>query len=207
MKKCVAFALCGSFCTFEKALGAAQRLLDDGWTLLPVMSANAAGMDTRFGTAASFRERLTRMTGQPPVTTIAGAEPLGPQALAEALIIAPCTGNTLAKLALGITDTPVTMAAKSLLRIGRPVLIALSTNDGLAASMQNIGRLLNTKNVYFVPFGQDDPLHKPAGLQSDFSQLEAGLLCALRKEQLQPVLTQAGKGTDAAAPDAAARTV
>ena len=188
MKETVAFALCGSFCTFEKALGAAQRLLDGGRTLLPVMSANAAGTDTRFGTAASFRERLTQMTGRPPITTITGAEPLGPRALAEALIIAPCTGNTLAKLAAGITDTPVTMAAKSLLRIGCPVVIALSTNDGLAASMQNIGRLLNTKNVYFVPFGQDDPQNKPGSLQADFAQLEPALACALHREQLQPVL-------------------
>ena len=193
MKKTVAFALCGSFCTFEKALGAAQQLLDGGWTLLPVMSTNAAGTDTRFGTAASFRERLTRMTGLAPVTTIAGAEPFGPRELAEALVIAPCTGNTLAKLAAGITDTPVTMAAKSLLRIGRPVVIALSTNDGLAASMQNIGRLLNTKNVYFVPFGQDDPQGKPTSLQADFTQLEAALTGALHGRQLQPVLAAAGK--------------
>ena len=188
MEKRLAFAMCGSFCTFEKVLEQAEKLVAGGIRLLPIMSTAAAETDTRFGTAASFRARLSRLTDAAIITTVAGAEPLGPQNMAQALLIAPCTGNTLGKLANGITDTPVTMAAKSMLRTGKPVILAVSTNDGLAGSFQNIGRLMNVKNIYFVPFGQDDPLHKPTSLQADFTLLESTVESARNGRQLQPVL-------------------
>lgn len=190
MSKKIAFAMCGSFCTFEKVLSEAEKLVSDGLQLVPVMSASAASTDTRFGPCAEFKARLSRLANASIITSIVDAEPMGPQKMAQALLIAPCTGNTLGKLAAGITDTPVTMAAKSMLRSGRPVVIALSTNDGLAASFQNIGRLMNVKNLYFVPFGQDDPLHKPAGLQADFSLMESAVESALNGRQMQPVLIE-----------------
>lgn len=188
MSKKVAFAMCGSFCTFDKVLTEAERLVGGGMQLVPVMSTAAATTDTRFGSCAEFKARLSRLTSSSIITSIVDAEPMGPQKMAQALLIAPCTGNTLAKLAWGITDTPVTMAAKSMLRSGRPVVIALSTNDGLGASFQNIGRLMNTKNIYFVPFGQDDPLHKPNGLQADFTLMESTVESALNGRQIEPVL-------------------
>ena len=188
MQEKIAFAMCGSFCTFETVLTEAEAMTADGMRLLPVMSTAAAGTDTRFGTAASFRERLSRIAKWPVITDLAAAEPLGPQRLASALLIAPCTGNTLGKLANGITDTPVTMAAKSMLRIGCPVILAISTNDGLGASFQNIGRLMNLKNVYFVPFRQDDARQKPGSLQADFTLMKKAVACALDGRQLQPVL-------------------
>ncbi len=188
MEKRIAFAMCGSFCTFETVLQQAERLVGSGMRLVPVMSTAAATTDTRFGSSASFRERLSCVADAPVITTIAGAEPLGPKDLADALLIAPCTGNTLGKLANGVTDTPVTMAAKSMLRIGKPVVLAVSTNDGLGASFQNIGRLMNVKNIYFVPFRQDDPVKKPYSLQADFAGLGAAVAAALEGRQLQPVL-------------------
>ena len=188
MGKKIAFAMCGSFCTFDKVLAQAERLVSSGIQLLPIMSEAAAQTDTRFGSCASIKARLSRLANASIITTIAGAEPLGPQKMAAALLIAPCTGNTLGKLANGITDTAVTMAAKSMLRTGRPVILAISTNDGLAGSFQNIGRLMNVKNVYFVPFGQDDPLPKPTSQQADFSLMESAVESALNGRQLQPVL-------------------
>jgi len=194
MTKTVAFALCGSFCCFDTVLARLPELTAQGFSLLPVMSAHAAGTDTRFGTAGSYRQQLANLTGQPVRCTLTDTEPLGPRRLADALLIAPCTGNTLGKLALGITDTPVTMAAKSMLRVGLPVVIALSTNDGLAASFQNIGRLMNTKNIYFVPFRQDDPAAKPSGLQAEFGLMGRALTAALEGRQLQPVVLGAVGG-------------
>ena len=152
------------------------------------MSDTAAETDSRFGRAADHIRRLTELTGRRVVTTIAETEPLGPAEPLDALLIAPCTGNTLAKLAHGITDSSVLMAAKAHLRNGRPLVIALSTNDGLSGSAENIGRLLNRKNVWFVPFGQDDPVKKPRSLQADFSLLGEAVEAALRGEQLQPIL-------------------
>ena len=152
------------------------------------MSETAASTDTRFGTAREHIRRLAELTGRPVVTTIAAAEPLGPKEPMDALIIAPCTGNTLAKLARGITDSAVTMAAKAHLRNGRPLVIAFSTNDGLSGSAENIARLLSRKNVYFVPFRQDDPVKKPNSLQADFSLLAETAEAALRGIQLQPLL-------------------
>lgn len=186
----VVAAMCGSFCTFEQVLPQWERLAGEGVWLRPVMSRAAAGTDTRFGRADDWKTRLEQAGIAPVITTVAQAEPLGPQDMADAMVIAPCTGNTLAKLAAGVVDGPVTMAAKSMLRVNKPVVVAFSTNDGLAAAAQNIGRLLNTRNFYFVPFGQDDPLRKPHSLQADFSLLEETLRQALRGRQLQPLLRQ-----------------
>ena len=188
-KKRVGLALCGSYCTYEKLFPAAERLADR-YELVPIMSDTAAETDSRFGTATEHIKKLMLLTGKKVVTTIVEAEPLGPAQPMDALLIAPCTGNTLAKLAHGITDSAVTMAAKAHLRNGRPLVIALSTNDGLSGSAENIARLLNRKSVYFVPFGQDDPRKKPNSLQADFSLLEDTLEAAMEGRQLQPVLVK-----------------
>ena len=188
-KKRLGLALCGSYCTYEKLFQAAARLAEQ-YELVPIMSENAAETDTRFGTAAEHIKRLMLLSGKKVVTTIAEAEPLGPSAPMDALLIAPCTGNTLAKLSLGITDPAVTMAAKAHLRNGRPLIIALSTNDGLSGSAEHIARLLNRKHVFFVPFRQDDPGKKPRSLQADFHLLEATVQAALQGRQLQPILKE-----------------
>ena len=186
-RKRLGLALCGSYCTFEK-LFAALPGLAERYDLIPILSDTAAETDTRFGKASEHIRRLMELTGRRVVTTVAEAEPLGPREPMDALLIAPCTGNTLAKLAQGITDSSVTMAAKAHLRNGRPLVIAFSTNDGLSGSAENIGRLLNRKQVYFVPFAQDDPAGKPRSLQADFSLLAETVEAALRGEQLQPIL-------------------
>ena len=188
-KKRLGLALCGSYCTYEKLFQAAEKLADT-YDLIPIMSENAAETDTRFGTATEHIKRLMLLSGRKVVTTIAEAEPLGPAQPMDALLIAPCTGNTLAKLSHGITDTAVTMAAKAHLRNGRPVIIALSTNDGLSGSAENIARLLNRKHFYFVPFRQDDPAKKPRSLQADFRLLEETVQAALQGRQLQPILKE-----------------
>lgn len=187
-KKRVGLALCGSYCTYEK-LFAASAALAEQYDLIPIMSETAASTDTRFGLASDHISRLEALTGRKVVCTIKDAEPLGPKEHMDALLIAPCTGNTLAKLARGITDSAVTMAAKAHLRNGKPLIIALSTNDGLSGSAENIGALLNRKNVYFVPFRQDDPVNKPRSLQSDFSRLIPAVEEALAGRQLQPIIT------------------
>ena len=186
-KKRLGLALCGSYCTYEKLLAAAEKL-SDKYELIPIMSETAAETDTRFGAASEHIKRLMLLSGKKVVTTIAEAEPLGPATPMDALLIAPCTGNTLAKLANGITDSSVTMAAKAHMRNGRPVIIALSTNDGLSGSAENIAKLLNRKGVYFVPFRQDDPAKKPRSLQADFSLLDETVQAALRGWQIQPIL-------------------
>ena len=186
-KKRLGLALCGSYCTYEKLFAAAEGLAED-YELVPILSDSAAETDSRFGRASEHMRRLMELTGRRVISTIAEAEPLGPGSPLDALLIAPCTGNTLAKLAHGITDSAVTMAAKAHLRNGRPVIIALSTNDGLSGSAENIARLLNRKHFYFVPFGQDDPEKKPCSLQADFSRLSAAVEAALSGRQLQPVL-------------------
>ena len=188
-KKRLGLALCGSYCTYEKLFQAAEKLAET-YDLIPIMSENAAETDTRFGTATEHIKRLMLLSGHKVVTTIAEAEPLGPAQPMDALLIAPCTGNTLAKLSHGITDTAVTMAAKAHLRNGRPLIIALSTNDGLSGSAENIARLLNRKHVFFVPFRQDDPAKKPRSLQADFSLLEETVRAALQGRQLQPILKE-----------------
>lgn len=187
MKKTIGFAVTGSHCTFAKVLKAMEKLAGE-YELIPVFSYTAAHTDTRFTAAHAFFEEVKRITGREPITTIERAEPIGPKALLDLLVICPCTGNTIAKLAGGITDTPVTMAFKAHMRNNRPTLLSISTNDGLGANAQNIGRLLNTKNLYFVPFGQDDPEKKPNSLASDLSLLAPACAAALEKSQLQPVI-------------------
>jgi len=184
----VGFALCGSFCTFQKAMTALEKTAECYPGILPILSENSAATDTRFGTARSFIERMEEICGRKPLTTIAEVEPIGPKGLLDVLVIAPCTGNTLAKMALGVTDTAVTMAAKAQLRNGRPVVVAVSTNDGLSVSLKNIGELLCRKNIYLVPFAQDDPEGKPNSLVADFELIPASVEAALCGEQLQPLL-------------------
>lgn len=180
-------ALCGSYCTYDKLFAAAGRLAAE-YELVPIMSETAAETDSRFGTAAENIKKLMLLTGKKVVTTIVEAEPLGPSQPMDALLVAPCTGNTLAKLAHGISDSAVTMAAKAHLRNGKPLVIALSTNDGLSGSLENIARLMNRKNIYFVPFGQDDPAKKPNSLQADFELLPESVGEALIGRQIQPIL-------------------
>lgn len=185
----VGFAMTGSFCTFAKALDVLEAMVRSGeYAITPILSDHAASMDTRFGTAQDLQTRLTELTGNPIVQTIQQAEPIGPKGLLDVLVVAPCTGNTLAKLAHSIIDTPVTMAVKSHLRRDRPVVLAVSTNDGLSGSAFNLGTLLNRRHYYFVPFGQDAPYTKPRSLVADMSQIPSTIASALRGEQQQPLL-------------------
>ena len=186
-KKRIGLAMCGSYCTYAEVFYYAERMAEN-YTIVPIMSDTAAETDSRFGTASEHLRRLMALSGRKVITSIPDAEPLGPAMPLDALIIAPCTGNTLAKLAHGITDSSVTMAAKAHLRNGRPLIIAFSTNDGLSGSAENIGKLLNRKNIYFVPFRQDDAEKKPCSLQADFSLMEATIEAAMKDVQLQPIL-------------------
>ncbi len=187
-RKTLGFALCGSFCTFEPALAALASLKRSYETVVPILSPAAASVDSRFGRAADFRARIEAICGRPVIDTLAAAEPIGPKKLLDLLVIAPCTGNTLAKLAAGIADTPVTLACKAHLRNERPVVVAVSTNDGLAGNAGSIGRLLGRRHFYFVPFGQDSPESKPASLVADLSLVGQTVALALRGRQLQPLL-------------------
>lgn len=189
--KTVGFALCGSFCTLERAMEQMERLRGD-YHILPVMSQNAYGTDTRFGRAEDFIRRAREISGREVLHTIVETEPIGPKGLVDVMVVCPCTGNTLSKLAAGITDTPVTMAVKSSLRIGIPVVLCVASNDSLGASGPNIARLMNTKNIYFVPLGQDDPVKKPFSLVADFSLLPETVAAALEGRQLQPVFAYCG---------------
>ena len=183
----VGFALCGSFCTFRKVFPVMETLAKE-YDLIPIFSDAAQSVDSRFGSAAEHLRRAEEICGSAPILTVAQAEPIGPKKLLDALVIAPCTGNTLAKLAHSIADSPVTMAAKSHLRNGRPVLIAVSTNDALAGAAENIGKLMGRKQYYFVPFGQDDPIQKPTSMVADFGQIPQALRSALEGKQMQPVI-------------------
>ena len=183
----IGFAMCGSFCTFSKVFEAMEQVARIH-TVTPIFSFNTAAIDSRFGTGKEHWERAFTICGTKPLSTIEEVEPIGPKQLLDALVVAPCTGNTLAKLAHGIADTAVTMAAKSHLRNGRPVLIAVSTNDALGTAAENIGKLMARKHYYFVPFGQDDPLQKPTSLIADFNQIPQALELALQGKQLQPIL-------------------
>ena len=184
----IGFAMCGSFCTFAKAKETLKELVALGYDVLPIMSENAFSTDTRFGKAADINAEIERITGKRIINTIADAEPIGPKEMCDIILIAPCTGNTLAKLTAGITDTSVTMAAKSHLRILRPVLIALASNDALGANAKNIGQMMNSKHIYFVPFSQDDHKKKPNSLVADFSLIPEALEAALGSKQLEPVI-------------------
>ena len=187
-KERVGFAVCGSFCTHEKVLRALEEVTKLYETMIPIVSEISAFTDTRFGTSEDLMDRLEELTGREVLCDIPSVEPIGPKALLDVLVIAPATGNTIAKLAAGITDTAVTMAAKAHLRNGRPVVIAMASNDGLAAGAKNIGELLVRKNYYFVPFGQDSAVMKPCSLVADFTKIPETVDAALRGEQLQPIL-------------------
>ena len=186
----VGFAICGSFCTFKAVFEEVKRLKDAGYDIIPIMSDNSYTLDTRFGDAVHWRRQFTEITGNRIIHTIPQAEPIGPQKLLDALIIAPCTGNTLAKLTWGVTDTSVTLAAKAHLRNGRPLIIAPSTNDALSNAGKNIGALLNYKNIYFVPFGEDDAMKKPTSMVADFTQIQPTLELALKGKQIQPIILE-----------------
>lgn len=186
--KKIGCVMTGSFCTFKKVFEAWKKLKEAGAELYPIMSFNAFGTDTRFYPAREAVEIFEEICGREVWNTIAQVEPIGPKKLLDLLIVAPCTGNSLAKIARGITDTPATLAVKSHMRNGRPVLIGISTNDGLGQSAKNLGELFVTKNVFFIPFGQDDCLEKPNSLVADFSQMDAAAACAMENRQLQPVL-------------------
>ena len=186
-KRRLGFALTGSFCTYDKVFPLLRELARD-YEVTPIFSAAAAATDSRFGLAQDFMSEAEAICGRPALTTLREVEPIGPKKLLDLLLVAPCTGNTLAKLAAGIADGAVTMACKSQLRNGRPLVLAISTNDGLGAAAENVGRLLARKHVYFVPFGQDDPAGKPTSLVADFSLAPAALAAALRGEQVQPLL-------------------
>ena len=184
----VGFAVSGSFCTHEQVLKALEQLTAVYETVVPIVSETSAFTDTRFGDSEDLLEQLEDLTGQEVLCDIPSVEPIGPKKLLDVLVIAPATGNTIAKLANGIADTAVTMAAKSHLRNGRPVVVAVSSNDGLAAGARNIGELLVRKNYYFVPFGQDSAETKPCSLVADFERLPETVDAALRGEQIQPIL-------------------
>ena len=186
--KTVGFALCGSFCTHARAVEALEQVKARFARVVPIVSETVAATDTRFGAAHDLMREVERICDHRVIATVKGAEPIVPQKLLDLLIICPCTGNTLGKLAAGVTDTSVTMAAKAHLRNNRPLVIAPSTNDGLSASAGSIGALLNRKYIYFVPFGQDDPEKKPASLVADFAQVADAAQAALEGRQLQPLL-------------------
>ena len=192
-KTTIGFAMTGSFCTFERVLKQMEALVRRGYEVLPVLSFNAGTLDTRFMTAEHLRARIVEITGNEPIDTLTGAEPIGPKKMSDVFLIAPATGNSLAKLAGGIFDTPALLGAKSHLRNDRPLVLAVSTNDGLGAAAQNIGRLLNMRNIYFVPFGQDDPVKKPRSLVADFAQIPRTVAAALSGVQLQPMLLRGGE--------------
>jgi len=183
----IGFALCGSFCTFKEVFPMMEKLAAVH-QLIPILSFSAGSINSRFGTAAEHLKQIRQICGRSPLCTLEEVEPIGPKGLLDALIIAPCTGNTLAKLAHSIADTPVTMAAKSHLRNGRPIVIAISTNDGLCGAAENIGKLMAKRHYYFVPFSQDDPKQKPYSTVADFKKIPQALDAALAGKQIQPIL-------------------
>ena len=187
-KERVGFAFCGSFCTHDRVMEELAKLCREYETVLPIVSEVCQYTDTRFGRAEELLTALEKLTGHIPMGSVEEAEPIGPKKLLDVLVIAPCTGNTIGKLANGITDSSVTMAAKAHLRNDRPVVIAMASNDGLSGAARNIGTLLGRKNYYFVPFGQDDPIGKPCSLMADFSRIGETVSAALRGCQLQPML-------------------
>ncbi len=183
----IGYALCGSFCTFRNSISQIKKLIKNGFKIVPIMSFNAASTDTKFGKSSDFKQEIEDICNRKIICTIPDAEPIGPKKMVDVLAICPCTGNTLGKLCNAITDTPVIMAAKSHLRIQRPVVIALATNDALGASAQNIGKAINTKNIFFVPLKQDDPENKPQSLVANFDLLEKTINMAMTNTQIQPL--------------------
>ena len=186
--KKIGVAITGSFCTYEKVFEELQKLTEEVAFVQTIFSDAAKSIDSRFGKAEDFIKKAEKITGNPPIMTISDAEPIGPGSLLDILVILPCTGNTIAKLANGITDTPVLMAAKAHLRNNKPLLISVSTNDALGMNMKNIGLLLNAKNIYFIPFGQDNPHKKPNSMIAHTNLLLPSLKAALEGRQYQPVI-------------------
>ena len=184
----IGFAICGSFCTFSKVLPEMKKLVEAGYNVVPIMSSVAYSTDTRFGKAKDFADKIEDICNRKIISTISDAEPIGPKKLLDALIIAPCTGNTAAKLACGICDSSVTMAAKAHMRNRRPLIIAISTNDGLGINGKNIATLKTTKNIFFVPYGQDDAKGKTNSLVADMTKISETLTSALAGQQLEPIL-------------------
>ena len=184
----VGYALTGSFCTFRKTIEQMKKLKKDGYNIIPIMSFNAFGIDTRFGKAEDFIREIESICENKIISTIEAAEPIGPKKLCDILIVSPCTGNTLSKIANGIYDTPVTLAVKSHLRNERPVLIGVSTNDALRNSAKTIGTLMNYKHIYFIPMRQDDFKLKPYSVVCDFEKTSEAVMCTLEGRQIQPVL-------------------
>lgn len=187
-KKTIGFAITGSFCTHEKIKGVVRKLVEEGNRVIPIFSNMSQTINSRFGDARDFIIAIQEITGEHGIFTLQEAEPIGPKAYLDVMIIAPCTGNTMAKLCAGITDSPVLMAAKAHMRNEKPVVIAVSTNDALGANLKNIGELMNTKNVYFVPFGQDDYEKKPKSMVAHFERVPETIEEALRGKQIQPVI-------------------
>ncbi len=187
-KKTIGFAITGSFCTHEKIKGVVRKLVEEGNRVIPIFSNMSQTINSRFGDARDFIIAIQEITGEHGIFTLQEAEPIGPKAYLDVMIIAPCTGNTMAKLCAGITDSPVLMAAKAHMRNEKPVVIAVSTNDALGANLKNIGELMNTKNVYFVPFGQDDYEKKPKSMVAHFERVPDTIEEALRGKQIQPVI-------------------
>lgn len=192
--KSIGFALCGSHCTLSRVFVEIEKLVAEGAEVIPILSYAVATTDTKFGQSSEWKEKLFQITGKVPLETIVDVEPIGPQKLLDILVVAPCTGNTMAKIANGIIDTPVTMATKAQLRNGRPVVLAISTNDGLGLNAKNLGILLNAKNIFWVPFGQDNPEHKPNSLDARLDLLLPTVEAALQGRQLQPILVTYHKG-------------
>lgn len=184
----VGLAITGSFCTFDKIEEEVKRLVEEGAILHPIFSSNVQTIDSRFGSTTDYINKICTLTSHEPIKKIEEAEPIGPKGYLDILLIAPCTGNTLAKLANGITDTPVLMAAKAHLRNSKPLVISLSTNDAMGINFKNIGTLFNAKNIYFVPFGQDNPAKKPNSMIAHTEQIVKTLESALEGKQIQPVL-------------------
>ncbi len=182
------YAITGSFCTFERALKQIRYLVEKGINVIPIMSFNAYGLDTRFGKAEYFRDTIEKITGNRIISTLTDAEPIGPKKLTDLIIVLPCTGNTLSKLKNGIYDTPVTLAVKSHLRNQKPVLIGVSSNDSLTTTAKSIGELMNYKNYYFIPMSQDDPDKKPFSVVCDFEKTYESAMLALNGKQMQPMI-------------------
>lgn len=184
----IGFAITGSFCTHDRILKVMEKLVDKGYDLLPIFSNSVKSTDTRFGKACDFYDKVVKITGKNPICDIVSAEPVGPKNMIDVLVVAPCTGNTLSKLANAITDTAVTMVAKAHLRNNKPLVVGVSSNDALGLNFKNLATLMGTKNVYFVPFGQDDATKKPKSLIADWDLIEDTIIFAMKGEQIQPLL-------------------
>lgn len=188
MFKNIGFAITGSFCTHNKIIAQIQNLVDKGYNVIPIFSQNTATIDTRFGTSSDFTNKIKEITGKDPICSLVDAEPVGPKNMIDVLIIAPATGNTIAKLANAISDTAVTMVAKSLMRNNKPVIVGISSNDALGFNLENISKLLSSKGIFFIPFGQDDPENKPKSLIANWDLIEDTLAYAEKGKQIQPLL-------------------